>query len=88
MTQKGDLFKGRQKKVQAAGRHGKGIKVRKGKTFKEPSKKTSAMELNTEITKFINQANEIKAATVASKEGAQLHIVKPPQVVAGNSKKK
>ncbi|KAF8661515.1 hypothetical protein HU200_056935 [Digitaria exilis] len=29
-----------------------------------------------ELTKFINQCNEIKAANLASKEGGDLHIVK------------
>eukprot|EP01018_Ginkgo_biloba_P013336 Gb_17455 [translate_table: standard] len=42
-----------------------------------------------ELTKFINQANEIKAATAACKEGTQLRIVKPPPSDAmGASKKK
>ena len=29
-----------------------------------------------ELTKFINQCNEVKAATAANKEGGQLRIVK------------
>ncbi|MQM16738.1 hypothetical protein Taro_049697 [Colocasia esculenta] len=39
-----------------------------------------------ELTKFINHCNEVKAATVANKEGGQLGIVKvAPE--AGNSSK-
>lgn len=33
--------------------------------------------MNQELSKFINQCNEIKAATAASKEGGQLNILKP-----------
>nr|ABK21212.1 unknown [Picea sitchensis] len=59
-----------------------------GKTFKQPSKKSKSDEMNSEITKFINQANEIKATTVACKEGAQFLIVKPPAEVVRTSNKK
>lgn len=34
--------------------------------------------LNQEVSKFINQCNEIKAATLATKDGGQLGIIKPP----------
>lgn len=88
MTQKADMFKGRHKKSETANRHGKAAKIRKGKMFKQPSKKSKSDEMNSEITKFINQANEIKAATVACKEGAQFLIVKPPAEVVRTSNKK
>ena len=35
-----------------------------------------------EVSKFINAANETKAATKAAKEGAQLLLIKPPEGVA------
>lgn len=35
-----------------------------------------------EVTKFINAANETKAATKAAKEGAQLRLIKAPEGVA------
>lgn len=44
---------------------------------------------NQELTKFINHCNEVKAATLANKEGGQLSIVKPPaesSATAGNKK--
>lgn len=34
---------------------------------------------NQEVSKFINHCNEIKAATLATKDGGQLGIIKPPQ---------
>lgn len=35
-----------------------------------------------EVTKFINAANETKAATKAAKEGAQLRLIKAPDGVS------
>ncbi|KAJ7524550.1 hypothetical protein O6H91_17G010800 [Diphasiastrum complanatum] len=78
MTQKGNLFKGQQKKNLVANRHGKGLQVRKGKVLKAPTKKTHEDQLDKEVSKFINQANEVKAATLACKEGARLRLVKAP----------
>ncbi|KAJ6895798.1 hypothetical protein NC651_022130 [Populus alba x Populus x berolinensis] len=40
-----------------------------------------------ELSKFINNCNEIKAATAANKEGGQLSIVKPPPEPARAAKK-
>jgi len=40
-----------------------------------------------EVSKFINYCNEVKAATVACKEGGQLSIVKPPQEPSSGGKK-
>jgi hypothetical protein len=40
-----------------------------------------------ELSKFINNCNEIKAATAANKEGGQLSIVKPPTETASSAKK-
>ncbi|KAL4313139.1 hypothetical protein GQ457_01G052350 [Hibiscus cannabinus] len=81
MTQKGDLFKGKKKqKSIPPNRHGKLPHIRKGKRVVKPSKQTKEMDADRELTKFINQCNEIKAATVANKDGGQLSIVKlPPQ---------
>ncbi|KAH7416120.1 hypothetical protein KP509_14G076400 [Ceratopteris richardii] len=87
MTQKGNLFKGQQKKGAVANRHGKQVAVRKGKVFKKPSKKTEEMEINKEVQKFIDQANEAKAAAIASKEGARLTLVKAPADTSVSSKK-
>ncbi|KAA3462156.1 ARID domain-containing protein C08B11.3 [Gossypium australe] len=42
--------------------------------------------VSVELTKFINHCNEIKAATVANKDGGQLSIVKPPPESSGNVK--
>lgn len=41
-----------------------------------------------EIGKFINQANEMKAATAAAKEGAQLRLVKAAVVEEAKPVKK
>ncbi|XP_031477410.1 uncharacterized protein LOC116248644 [Nymphaea colorata] len=77
MTQKQVLFKGQQKKkTLPPSRHGKPPQGRKGKRFIKPSKITREMEMDKEVTKFINQCNEIKAATVASKEGGQFSLLK------------
>ncbi|BBN06218.1 hypothetical protein MPTK1_3g19310 [Marchantia polymorpha subsp. ruderalis] len=79
MTQKNAQFKGQQKKSTAANRHGKQPHIRKGKQFKAPTKKGADWEVNKEVTKFIDAANELKAATQASKEGARLRLVKAPE---------
>ncbi|XP_024535748.1 uncharacterized protein LOC112348043 [Selaginella moellendorffii] len=76
MTQKGELFKGQKKKTAAANRHGKAPHVRKGKMFKEPKKKSAELEINKELAKFIDQANEAKAAAMATNEGSRLRVVK------------
>ncbi|KAI5073728.1 hypothetical protein GOP47_0011741 [Adiantum capillus-veneris] len=87
MTQKGNLFKGQQKKSVPVNRHGKQVPIRKGKVFKKPSKKTEEMEINKEVQKFIDSANETKAAAIASKEGARLSLIKAPVDAATTSKK-
>lgn len=87
MTQKGALFKGQKKKAQVASNHGKDIKIRKGKTFKPPKKKSGDFLAGKDISKFINQANESKAAAMAAKEGAQLRLVKPPPAAAAAAAK-
>ncbi|XP_074308406.1 uncharacterized protein LOC141643239 [Silene latifolia] len=87
MTQKANLFKGQQKKkIIPASRHGKDAHIRKGKRAIKPSKISKAMDADREITKFINNCNEMKAATVACKEGGHLSIIKPSQE-SGSSKK-
>ncbi|TYJ04687.1 hypothetical protein E1A91_A12G109000v1 [Gossypium mustelinum] len=79
MTQKGNLFKGQKKqKTIPPNRHGKRVV--------KPSKMTKEMDADRELTKFINHCNEIKAATVANKDGGQLSIVKPPPESSGNVK--
>ncbi|KAK6933853.1 Uncharacterized protein family UPF0390 [Dillenia turbinata] len=79
MTQKANQFKGQQKKKSVPpNRHGKTPKTRKGKRFMKPSKLTKEMDDDRELSKFINHFNEVKAATVAKKEGGQLKIIKPP----------
>lgn len=42
----------------------------------------SSIVCSQEVTKFINAANETKAATKAVKEGAQLRLVKAPEGAA------
>jgi len=77
MTQKQTLFKGQsKKKTVPPNRHGKAPHVRKGKRAVKPTKFTKDMGADKELTKFINQCNEIKAANLASKEGGDLNIVK------------
>jgi hypothetical protein len=44
-------------------------------------------DVGQELSKFINNCNEIKAATAANKEGGQLSIVKPPPEPARAAKK-
>ncbi|KAH1234693.1 Ubiquitin-like modifier-activating enzyme atg7 [Glycine max] len=80
MTQKANLFKGKAKKKSIPpNRHGKVPVTRKGKRFVKPSKVTKDMDTDREVSKFINHCNEIKAATLATKDGGQLGIIKPPQ---------
>uniref|UniRef100_A0A2P2MSQ1 Uncharacterized protein LOC105113678 n=1 Tax=Rhizophora mucronata TaxID=61149 RepID=A0A2P2MSQ1_RHIMU len=87
MTQKGELFKGKQKKKTIPpNRHGKVTHTRRGKRFMKPSKITKDMDADRELTKFINHCNEVKAATVANKEGGQLSIIKPPLEAVGSTK--
>ncbi|EOX96624.1 Uncharacterized protein TCM_005838 [Theobroma cacao] len=87
MTQKGNLFKGQKKqKTIPPNRHGKLPHVRKGKRVVKPSKMTKDMDADRELTKFINQCNEIKAATIANKDGGQLNIVKLPPDSASDVK--
>ncbi|XP_010279503.1 PREDICTED: uncharacterized protein LOC104613407 [Nelumbo nucifera] len=88
MTQKANLFKGQQKKKTIPpNRHGKAAVTRKGKKSVKPSKVTKDMDADRELTKFINHCNEVKAATVANKEGGQLSIVKsPPESTSGSKK--
>ncbi|XP_014493491.1 uncharacterized protein LOC106755791 [Vigna radiata var. radiata] len=79
MTQKANLFKGKAKKKSIPpNRHGKAPVTRKGKRFVKPSKVTKEMDADREVSKFINQCNEMKAATLATKDGGQLGIIKPP----------
>ncbi|XP_038721884.1 uncharacterized protein LOC120014042 [Tripterygium wilfordii] len=88
MTQKGSLFKGHQKKKTIPpNRHGKVPLTRKGKRFVKPSKSSKDLNVDRELTKFINQCNEAKAATLANKEGGQLSIVKPSVESASGAKK-
>ncbi|MBA0562818.1 hypothetical protein Golob_007839 [Gossypium lobatum] len=87
MTQKGNLFKGQKKqKTIPPNRHGKVPHIRKGKRVVKPSKMTKEMDADRELTKFINHCNEIKAATVANRDGGQLSVVKPPPESSGNVK--
>ncbi|KAK6120808.1 hypothetical protein DH2020_045453 [Rehmannia glutinosa] len=88
MTQKGNLFKGQQKKKSIPpSRHGKISHTRKGKRVVKPSKVTKEMETDKELSKFINYCNEARAATVANKEGGQLSIVKPQNDSSSGAKK-
>ncbi|XP_022733903.1 uncharacterized protein LOC111287545 [Durio zibethinus] len=87
MTQKGNLFKGQKKqKTIPPNRHGKLPHIRKGKRVVKPSKITKEMDADRELTKFINHCNEIKAATIANKDGGQLSIVKLPTDSSGDVK--
>ncbi|KAJ4846964.1 hypothetical protein Tsubulata_043557 [Turnera subulata] len=80
MTQKANLFKGQtKKKTIPPNRHGKIPHTRKGKRVIKPSKVTKEMDCDRELTKFINQCNEVKAATFANKDGGHLSIVKTTQ---------
>ncbi|KAL4186990.1 hypothetical protein AMTRI_Chr09g36920 [Amborella trichopoda] len=87
MTQKDKLFKGQRiKKTLPVNRHGKAPSTRKGKRFKKPSNITKDMEKDREVSKFINQCNEIKVVNLASKEGGEFCIVKPQQPEAKTQK--
>ncbi|GAB2218932.1 hypothetical protein Drorol1_Dr00002165 [Drosera rotundifolia] len=55
-----------------------------GKRVVKPSKISKELDADCELTKFINHCKEIKAATVACKEGGHLRIVKPPKEAARN----
>ncbi|GAB2238109.1 hypothetical protein Droror1_Dr00016011 [Drosera rotundifolia] len=82
---KANQFKGQQKrKTIPPNRHGRAPITRKGKRVVKPSKISKELDADRELTKFINNCNEIKAATVACKEGGHLSIVKPPKEAAGN----
>ncbi|XP_020592497.1 uncharacterized protein LOC110033006 isoform X2 [Phalaenopsis equestris] len=88
MTQKGDLFKGqKKKKTIPPNRHGKTPHARKGKRVLNPSNVTDDMKANRELSKFINQCNEIKAANMAGKEGGQLSIIKIEEETSNPPKK-
>ncbi|KAL6989714.1 hypothetical protein U1Q18_015465, partial [Sarracenia purpurea var. burkii] len=88
MTQTANLFKGQQKKKTIPpNRHGKISHNRKGKRLVKPSKVTKEMDADRELSKFINYCNEVKAATVANKEGGQLSIVKPQSESTSGAKK-
>ncbi|XP_050209016.1 uncharacterized protein LOC126659724 [Mercurialis annua] len=85
MTQKGNLFKGKQKqKTIPPSRHGKTTHTRKGKRVVKPSKVTKEMDSDRELSKFINHCIEVKAAAIANKEGGQLSIVKSATESAAN----
>ncbi|KAM4072786.1 hypothetical protein ACB094_11G165900 [Castanea mollissima] len=88
MTQKANLFKGQQKKKSVPpNRHGKPSVTRKGKRFVKPAKVTKEMDVDRELSKFINYCNEVKAAAAANREGGQLSIVKPPPESTSGEKK-
>ncbi|KAL0285179.1 UNVERIFIED_CONTAM: hypothetical protein Sangu_2790800 [Sesamum angustifolium] len=53
----------------------------------KPSKVTKEMDADKELSKFINYCNEVKAATVANKDGGQLSIVKPQADSSSGAKK-
>nr|POE79019.1 hypothetical protein CFP56_75181 [Quercus suber] len=61
--------------------------TRKGKRFVKPAKVTKEMDVDRELSKFINYCNEVKAATAANREGGQLSIVKPPTESTSGEKK-
>ncbi|KAL8542227.1 hypothetical protein ACS0TY_003187 [Phlomoides rotata] len=87
MTQKTSLFKGQQKKKSIpANRHGKISHTRKGKRAMKPSKMTKEITADKELSKFINHCNEVKAATVANKDGGHLSIVKTPADYSSGAK--
>ncbi|XP_057522026.1 uncharacterized protein LOC130802137 [Amaranthus tricolor] len=88
MTQKAKLFKGQQKKKSIPpNRHGKASQIRKGKRVIKPSKISKDMDDNREVSKFINYCNEVKAATVACKDGGHLSIVKTSKESSGGAQK-
>ncbi|KAG2668744.1 hypothetical protein I3843_14G005200 [Carya illinoinensis] len=88
MTQKSNLFKGQRKnKSVPPNRHGKLPQIRKGKRYVKPSKITKEMDVDRELSKFINHCNEVKAATAANKDGGQLSIVKTPADSSAGEKK-
>ncbi|KAK7851074.1 hypothetical protein CFP56_043074 [Quercus suber] len=85
MTQKANLFKGQQKKKSVPpNRHGTFCHPQR---FVKPAKVTKEMDVDRELSKFINYCNEVKAATAANREGGQLSIVKPPTESTSGEKK-
>ncbi|XP_021739318.1 uncharacterized protein LOC110705712 [Chenopodium quinoa] len=87
MTQKANMFKGQSKKKAAPpSRHGKASHIRKGKRAIKPSKLTKEMDDSRDVSKFINYCNEVKAATVACKDGGHLSIVKTSLEQSGSKK--
>ncbi|KAI3964924.1 hypothetical protein C5167_015348 [Papaver somniferum] len=89
MTQKVNQFKGQKKKKSIPpSRHGKQLIIRKGKKNLKPNKVTQDMDTDRELSKFINNCNEMKAATAANKEGGQLSIVKAGPESSNGGKKK
>ncbi|KNA15798.1 hypothetical protein SOVF_094890 [Spinacia oleracea] len=77
MTQKANMFKGKQKKKAVPpSRHGKDSHIRKGKRAIKPLKVTKEMDASKDVSKFINYCNEVKAAAVVCKDGGYLSIVK------------
>eukprot|EP00244_Chara_vulgaris_P007248 TRINITY_DN2724_c0_g1_i1.p1 TRINITY_DN2724_c0_g1~~TRINITY_DN2724_c0_g1_i1.p1 ORF type:complete len:106 (-),score=37.66 TRINITY_DN2724_c0_g1_i1:68-385(-) len=94
MTQK-NLLKGKKKpgkgKEEAANRHGKPLRTRKGKQVKPPKKKTDELAAMKELSQFINEKNEKNAAALAMKQGAPLKFVQAPpdgEVIGKKAKKK
>ncbi|KAG9459616.1 hypothetical protein H6P81_004124 [Aristolochia fimbriata] len=88
MTQKANLFKGQKKrKTIPPNRHGKTPVTRKGKKIVKPSNITKEMDIDREVSKFINHCNEVKAANAASKEGGKLSIVRAALDSAGGPSK-
>ncbi|KAK9842286.1 hypothetical protein WJX81_004653 [Elliptochloris bilobata] len=94
MAQK-PLFKKAQKaksKPAAANRHGKVLKVKKGKVFKAPKMEAAKAAFNDakELTTAINARNESRAAGLAEQNGGRLAVLRapPPVAAAGNDKRK
>ncbi|KAK4259866.1 hypothetical protein QN277_006154 [Acacia crassicarpa] len=78
MMQEDALFKSqKKKKLIPPNRHGKVPQTRKGKKFVKPSKVTKEMDVDQDLSKFINHCNEIKAATVAQKDGVSRIFLSP-----------
>ncbi|KAF2293693.1 hypothetical protein GH714_004194 [Hevea brasiliensis] len=56
-----------------------------GKRFVKPSKRLKEIDVGRVLSKFITQCNEVKAATIANKEGGQLSV-KAPQYCQGTTR--
>lgn len=71
-------------KKQAANRHGKDLRVKKGRLSKPPKKGIAAKDFkeSRELTKAINAENESKFAGVAASSGGHLAVIKAPPVLA------